>query len=182
MTESNEIKPLVVPSLAVVHALQWDGKSMCGKVGAFLWGNWENVTCSECKLEQPPQKVPGKREYVVPADVLARDAEAVVAAKQMYTFVSTVCGAWKRPDVHSYGEAKRITLDELHGQALLEDAARMPEAFLQQLSARAEKIALLAEERQMQGKISRMMDDLDYMREQSGLRARVLEEEIRQLS
>lgn len=35
--------------------------------------SWPDVTCGECRLEQPPTNVPGQVEYRVPADVLGRD-------------------------------------------------------------------------------------------------------------
>lgn len=49
--------------------------SLADSGGAYEFtADWAEVTCGECKLEQPMTTQPGQVEYVVPADVLRRDA------------------------------------------------------------------------------------------------------------
>jgi len=192
MSEENKIKlgyAVARPSLAAclpVHHISQAPSDFSGR----MTNDWSKVTCGTCRLKQPvsAEATPGVVEYQIPENVRQRDAQlAREDAERQWqrerAFVSYVYGQQRAGE--SFMLARQHVLNQAHRAALLENAdreARRPAAFLEQLRVRAEKMDLLAAEKRMQEKLSRMTRELYALYAESSDRAQKLEEEIKRLS
>lgn len=99
---------------------------------AELSSDWSEVTCGECRLEMPMQRVPGQVEYRVPADIKVRDRElghqdeiralhsSLAAVEATYACLSESIGALRE----RLGEARAERQDIIRRLRALESAVQ----------------------------------------------------------
>lgn len=88
--------------------------------------DWADVTCGDCKLEQPAQKVPGRVEYEIPAEVQHVDAllaaadKRAIAARKVIKWTARLNAALAEErrltdaPVQLWPAPAEVTLNELH--------------------------------------------------------------------
>jgi hypothetical protein len=88
-----------------VHHTSWP----CGMAGArdTETAEWTAVTCPGCRLEQPAQKVPGRVEYEIPAEV--QHVDALLAAADRRERAGRKVVKWTARLEAALAEERRLT-------------------------------------------------------------------------
>lgn len=73
----------------------------------FGASDWADVTCGDCKLEQPAQNVPGRVEYVIPAGV--QHVDALLAAADRRERAARKVVKWTARLEAALAEERRLT-------------------------------------------------------------------------
>jgi hypothetical protein len=125
-------------SEGVVH--YWPGGDVQTVCGLDLFSpntryvmDWADVTCGDCRLEQPAQKVPGRVEYEIPAEV--QRVDALLAATDRRARAARKVVKWTARLESALAEERRLTDApvQLRGQGTLLERLEQLRPFKQRV-------------------------------------------------